>query len=120
MFSGIIFFIEKNKECKPELLEIDYVIEHYSIESKLMEVAEKYGLDYERFYNVAFCESTLDQSKIGKAGEIGIFQFKVKTFDSYAGKYDHQNFNIYNVNDQIELAGQMISNGMNYLWTCEY
>ena len=120
MFSGTIFFIERNKECKPELLEIDYVINHYSIENKLMEIAEKYELDYERFYNVAFCESTVDQSKIGKAGEIGIFQFKKTTFEEYADKYKKVGFSVYDINNQIELAGQMFSNGKSHLWTCEY
>ena len=90
------------------------------IEAELWEMARKYNLDYDRFYNLGFCESTLNPDAVGEAGEIGIFQFLKSTFSYYAEKYNKVGFSIHNTSNQIELAGQMIANGKANEWTCLY
>jgi len=84
------------------------------IERELWEMARKYKLDYDRFLGLAMCESTLDPNAEGKAGEIGIYQFLPSTFSNYCDG------DIFNPNNQIECAAKMISEGLEYHWTCKY
>lgn len=91
-----------------------------TIEGELWWMAKKYDIDYDRFYNLAWCESTLNQSARGKAGEIGIYQFLPDTFTRYAKLYKKVGFSIYNINHQIELTAQMISEGEENNWVCVY
>ena len=45
-------------------------------------VANKYGINAQKFYELAKCESSLDQSLCGDQGKsCGIYQFKQKTWD---------------------------------------
>jgi len=83
-------------------------------------MADKYGLDYDRFYNLAWCESRLNPNAKGKYGEVGIFQFKIETFNEYAEKFKKVGFSIDDTNNQIELAAQMISKGLEKHWVCRY
>ena len=114
---------------QPEVLDITYIQENSlvgcsgvltGIEAQLWGMARKYNLDYDRFLGLAICESTLDPDAEGKAGEIGIFQFLPSTFSYYAKEYNKVGFSIHDTNHQINLAGQMISNGKESEWTCVY
>jgi len=90
------------------------------IESELWKAVKKYNLDYERFYGLAMCESTLNPDAKGKTGEIGIFQFLPTTFSYYAERYKKVGFQLHNTNHQIELAAQMLADGKASEWTCVY
>lgn len=91
------------------------------IEAELWKAVEKYELDYERFYGLAMCESTLNPDAKGKAGEIGIFQFMPTTFSDYAERYNLKaDFSIHETNHQIELAARMIADDKASEWVCLY
>ena len=92
----------------------------WGIPGQIWEVVEIYGIDFDRFYNLAICESGLNQEAIGPYGEIGIYQFKKTTFEGYAERYKKVDFSIENIHNQIELAAQMISNGLEKHWVCPY
>ena len=51
-------------------------------------------------------------------GSFGILQFQIPTFYSFAKKYDLENPNIDNPEQQIWLAKKMISDGLQYKWSC--
>ena len=64
------------------------------------------------------CESGGNELAVGKAGEIGILQFKWNTFYEFAKRYELQNPNIYNTNQQIWLGNRMLNDGFGFHWTC--
>ena len=86
--------------------------------SLLEQAAEKYGLneDVNKFLSVLFCESSLDNSKIGKSGEIGIAQFKIKTWNWF-NEIRETDLDIYNELDQIDMFIWAIKNGYQNYWT---
>lgn len=90
------------------------------IEAELWGMARKYKIDYDRFYDLGFCESTLNPDAVGEAGEIGILQFLQSTFSDYAERYNMVGFSIHNTSNQIELAAQMLASGKASEWTCLY
>ena len=80
--------------------------------------AQKYGYkNVNKLLSVLFCESSLDNSKTGKAGEIGIAQFMPKTWDWF-NKIRGTNLDIYNELDQIDMLVWSIANGYSSHWTC--
>lgn len=90
------------------------------IEAELWKAVKEYELDYERFYGLAMCESTLNPDARGKAGEIGMFQFLPSTFSYYAEIYKKADFSIHETNHQIKLAAQMLADDKASEWTCLY
>jgi len=63
------------------------------------------------------CESGWDNSKRGRAGEIGLCQFMPKTWDWMCDKFNFTG-DIYNEQDQIELMMIAFENGLAKHWTC--
>ncbi len=63
------------------------------------------------------CESSRDNSKRGKAGEIGIAQFMPETWEWMSGLAGLKG-NIYNEQDQLELMEWAFENGYKNHWTC--
>ena len=63
------------------------------------------------------CESGLDNSKRGKAGEIGIAQFMPTTWEMF-NEIRGTNLDIYNTKDQIEMIIWAFQNGYQNHWTC--
>lgn len=63
------------------------------------------------------CESGWDNSAIGKAGEIGLAQFKKSTWDWMTGLADYEG-NIENRHDQIYMLNFALENGLMCHWTC--
>lgn len=66
---------------------------------------------------VIACESGGDNTKIGKAGEIGLCQFKKQTWDWMCGLADF-NGDIYNEADQKWLIKWAFDNNLEEHWTC--
>ena len=63
------------------------------------------------------CESGGDNTKVGKAGEIGLCQFKKQTWDWMCGLADFKG-DIYNEEDQKWLIKWAFENGLEKHWTC--
>ena len=68
-------------------------------------------------YRVIQCESGWDNSKIGKAGEVGLAQFMPATWKMF-NEIRGTNLDIYNEKDQIEMIGWAFENGYQNHWTC--
>lgn len=66
---------------------------------------------------LAFCESGKDNSKIGKAGEIGYFQYKISTWNWF-NELRGTNLNILSVADQTDMTRWAFENGYKNHWTC--
>lgn len=74
-------------------------------------------------YDIVFCESSWDNTKTGKEGEIGLCQFKEKTFKWMNGLAMERGditriLDINSPEDQLELLKWGISNGYGSHWTC--
>lgn len=76
----------------------------------------KYG-NYNELEKVIQCESSFDNSKIGKAGEIGIAQFKIETWN-YFNKIRGTKLNINNPYHQIDMIVWAFNNGYQSHWSC--
>ena len=78
-------------------------------------VAQKYGISGKKFYDLAKCESSLNQyGKCGDGGiSCGLYQFQQPTWDENCkGLRSNQS-------DQIECAAKLISKGQLWRWpTC--
>lgn len=102
-------FIEKNS-LRGDLSVI------WGVERLLWETADKYGLDYDLLYNLAWCESKLQHEDTwGKAGEYGIFQWKLRSWRDYNKQYGWE-LNILNLEDQIELTARVLADGDSHNW----
>ena len=90
------------------------------IETFIWEASQKYNLPYSIILDLAVCEdSTLTHNNVwGKAGEYGSFQFMPMTFKSFADYYKMEDANWFSLQDQVNLAAQMIRDGYGPLWTC--
>ena len=67
--------------------------------------------------DVIQCESGWDNSKRGKAGEIGLCQFMPKTWE-YFNKLRGTNLDIYNEEHQLEMIYWAFDNNLQNHWTC--
>ena len=67
--------------------------------------------------DLAFCESSNDNSKIGKAGEIGIFQYKKSTWNWF-NKIRGIDLDIYSSEDQRFMTKWAWESGYKNHWTC--
>ena len=77
-------------------------------------ISVKYGLDYEKVLSTLYCESNLRHYGVfGDQGRAyGIAQFHYPTFKRYCSG------NYYDMYDQLECFGKMISKGLQNHWTC--
>lgn len=91
-----------------------------SYQEVIKETAHKYGVSKWLMLAVANCESGYDQSAIGSAGEIGIYQYKKQTFRLFKKLSGKKDLSINNAYDQIELTGWAFSNNKHSHWTCYY
>ena len=70
-------------------------------------------------YNLVMCESSWDNSAIGKQSELGLAQFKRETFNWMSGLAGFEG-SIYSDNDQLELLKWGLENGYQNHWSCFY
>lgn len=71
----------------------------------------------EMIEKIIACESSSDNTKIGKAGEIGIAQFKLQTWE-WMSKLADFNGDIYSEKDQLWLLKWGLESGYGRHWTC--
>jgi soluble lytic murein transglycosylase-like protein len=79
-------------------------------------VAQKYGISMYKSIDVATKESSLNQNARGSAGEIGLYQFKQKTWDWF-NELRNTNLNINNRSHQIDMYCWAIAHGYSHFWT---
>ena len=83
----------------------------------LVTITYVFGKQANLALKIARCESGLDQNKIGKAGEMGIFQYLPKTWNWF-NKLRRTDLDILKVNDQTEMTKWAWENGYKDYWTC--
>lgn len=77
---------------------------------------ENWG-NYGLLIDVLNCESGLKNSARGKAGEIGIGQFKPTTW-KWLNEIRGTDLDIYSIKDQISMFVWSMKNGYESHWTC--
>lgn len=68
-------------------------------------------------YNIVECESNWKKDAIGKYGEIGLAQFKPKTFNWLSG-LSGRKLDINSSEDQLWLLEYALERGLGHHWTC--
>lgn len=88
-------------------------------------MAAKYGVSEEQMTKTLVCESGLTQYGDGqwgllqgKAGELGIAQFKISTFIGFELEFDRLDLTIRDPFDQIEMMAIAFANGKHNHWSC--
>ena len=82
--------------------------------------AVRHGLDPDELVAVARCESTLHRLAIGRAQELGIFQWKPTSWQQVAraSGIGYSIERIFDIEAQAELAAWGIANGYRSWWSC--
>jgi len=80
--------------------------------------AREFGQHPGRMVGVAYCESTFDSTKVGAAGERGLWQFKASTWSENAARLGYGPEHITDVVASSRVAAEMWSRGMQARWTC--
>lgn len=88
------------------------------IERTIRAAALEFGVDQEALLRVATCESQLDPLAIGPADELGIFQFRARTFRANAPALGYTVGNILDITAQARVAAEMWSRDQQWQWTC--
>lgn len=95
------------------------------IPSAIIYWADYYKVPADTLFRVANCESGLRQNRadgypvLGQDQEIGIYQFKPRTFYGYAKEIGLENPNITSWQDQTRVASWAFSKGKQGTWTCK-
>lgn len=89
-----------------------------AIEQAIRAAALEFGVDQDALLRVAACESHLDPLAIGAADELGILQFRPKTFRANARTLGYTLADILDVRAQARVAAEMWSRGQQWQWTC--
>ena len=88
----------------------------------ILKYADAYQVSAVQIYNLAICESSLKETALNKAdphgGSKGILQFQQKTFDYYSDQIGIDNPDIWNKEQQIQVASYMFSIGEQNQWSC--
>jgi len=85
----------------------------FSVEGNL----KPYLYNEELIKKILNCESGFDQSKIGKAGEIGIAQYMPTTWEMF-NKQRGTMLDIHSEKDQVDMLDWALNNNLGYHWTC--
>jgi len=80
-------------------------------------VRQEYPENPDYLLAVINCESGLDNTKIGKAGEVGLSQFKIGTWNAF-NRQRGTDLDIYNPYHQVELMAWSFRNGLQNHWSC--
>jgi len=108
-----ILVLAKIPEARADELSLGDQINYY-----IDAIATKWGLDGEKMKEVLNCESGLNQSATGQAGEIGIAQFMPDTWEKFKTEFGDSDMSIYSWRNQIELMGIAWQRGLAHHWTC--
>ncbi len=88
------------------------------IEHVIRTAALEFGVDQDALLRVAVCESQLDPLAIGPADELGLLQFRPKTFRANARALGYTLADILDVRAQARVAAEMWSRDQQWQWTC--
>lgn len=80
--------------------------------------ALEFGQDAAFMVKVATCESRLNPRAVGKAGEIGVFQFMPRTWAKNGARLGYAPSDIWDVRAQARVAAEMFSRSQQWQWTC--
>ena len=68
-------------------------------------------------YDIIECESSWSENAVGKLGEIGLAQFKKRTWNWMCG-LSGMDLDIYNPQHQMKLLLWALQNNLEHHWTC--
>jgi len=77
-------------------------------------ICDDLGVDIDMLYAVVECESKWDNDVVGKAGEIGLAQFRPSTWQWLTQKYGLEDLDIYDEYDQLYVMAFNLA----HHWTC--
>lgn len=80
--------------------------------------AAEFGQDAEAMLKVAHCESTFRLEAVGKAGEIGLFQFMPRTWERNGARLGYTMEDVWDPVAQSRVTAEMWSRGQAYQWSC--
>lgn len=93
-----------------------------TVEETIIKAAVKYALPEKKILWVAECESNFNVRAWNKndpgVGSKGVFQFQESTFYGYAKELQITNPDIWNLEQQSEVAAYLFSKNKSSLWTC--
>lgn len=89
-----------------------------AIIARIYEESLNYDIDYRMVSKIVECESGFRMSARGQAGEIGLFQFKISTFNSFKNQMGRQELSVYDPVHQIIVGVWALANGKEGHWVC--
>lgn len=111
---------EVYQEYQPYVYQITEIPEP-AIQDKIKNKAIEYGVPAHIALGVARCESGFNpiaiNSKDPDGGSFGLYQFQLGTWNHFRTKYGIGD-EIFNADNQIEVAIRMMSDGYYSRWTC--
>ena len=99
------------------LLTLTQVIGKSELLTEIEIVAHKYSISANKSIQVAKCESSFNQNARGSAGEIGLYQFKINTWNWF-NSLRKTNLDINNIHHQVSMYAWAIANGYSSHWSC--
>ncbi len=85
----------------------------------IAEASREFGVDGLWLARVAYCESRFDRLAVGRAQEIGVFQFKPTTWVPNAIRLGYTVEHMTDVVAQSRVAAEMFSRGQAWQWSCK-
>lgn len=80
--------------------------------------AREFGQDAALLLKVANCESRLNPRAVGKAGEIGVFQFLPRTWAKNGARLGYSPADIWDARAQARVTAEMFGRAQQWQWTC--
>jgi soluble lytic murein transglycosylase-like protein len=90
-----------------------------SYSNQIIQWCSVYGCNPSQLIRVMMCESSGNAMASNNGKYLGLFQFHLNTFRSYAGMMGLSGADIWNPAHQIQVATWMFANGQAYQWTCK-
>ena len=98
-----------NEVAKQEPLDVGAVIRA---------AAAEFGVDPDELAALAFCESTLRVDAVGRAQEIGLFQWRPRTWESNAPRLGYTILDLTDPVAQARLTALVLREDGGWRWTC--
>jgi len=96
----------------------NYAPSKQEIKNRITRAAKTSPVSGRVLLTIGKCESGFSQTKVGNAGEIGVFQFLPATWREFEQRSGKFNLNIDSVSDQIEMTIWAFEHGFQNRWTC--
>jgi Transglycosylase SLT domain len=109
----------KIQNVEPQLSESQSSTKPLTYNELIDYYCNKYKCNTSQLKRVMMCEST-NNPKARNGIHIGLFQFNPNTFNAYAKKAGlPSNSDIWDANNQINVASWMFANGQAHQWSCK-